>query len=423
MLSRTDVPSPETEAGGGPGTLVVVAMETLWPPTHGGRVDRWNRWKLMKALGWRLLFVGWTQDDSHEAPAHREAMAQLFDQCFFFANRRSAGSLLRRLAMLPWHSPHMSARFVPSGQRHGLVEALRGRRPDAVMMDGLYGADLGMALARDLGVPLFYRSHNIEHLYMRRQAGAARGWKRRIAARLAALHIESAERRLIAAADWMFDISADDMRYWRQRGVERISLLPPLLDIPATPAAGTIAPGWDQRRYDAVYLGNLNTPNNVEGIAWFMDAVLPPLRAARPGISILIAGSNPSARLRDLVAGQAGIDLLPNPESVSETRALGRVMINPVLQGSGVNVKSVEMLFTDSPVVTTPVGVQGLDEATRSAFLISDDPAEFASRIIAALAGGPVIDETRIAARAAFGIGGARAFSAELAGLLRKTPR
>lgn len=415
-----DMPSSSrsgSEVTDRPGTLVVVAMETLWPPNHGGRVDRWNRYRLLKQLGWRLIFVGWTQNDQAMAAEHDAAMAEIFDRCFFFPNRLTLASLTRRLLLLYRHSPHMSARMISSGRRRALVSDLRMMKPDAVMMDGLYGTELGLALARDLGLPLFYRSHNIEHRYMADQAAAAHGVKRKMAATLAALHLERAETQVMRTADWVFDISADDMRFWAGRDVTRSSWLPPLtLDVSNKNVERTIA--WNDRPFDIAYLGNLNTPNNVEGLAWFLQSVLPILRQTRPDISVLLAGSNPSPQMRALAEGQAGVSLVPNPEDGDEVRRNGRILVNPVLRGSGVNVKSVEMLMTDSPVVTTSIGVQGLDDDTRRAFAVSDDPAEFAHHIDTNLDAGPVADEDRQVYRQRFGMGAAEALSEKLRTLI-----
>ncbi|HEX7820759.1 MAG TPA: glycosyltransferase [Sphingobium sp.] len=405
---------------GQPGTLIVVAMETLWPPNHGGRVDRWNRWRLLKSLGWRLIFVSWTQDDSHEAPGHKTAMAEIFDHCFFFSNRMSIGSIARRILLLPRHSPHMSARMIPAGQRRRLVAQLAPFGADAVVMDGLYGSGLGVALAADLGVPLYYRSHNIEHLYMAHQAAAARGLKRKIAMRLASLHLERAETEIMRGADWVFDISADDMRFWAGKGVTRASWLPPMVALAPAMEAAPIP--WAERPYDIAYLGNLNTPNNVEGLAWFVEQVLPPLQRRRPDVRILLAGSNPSPAMRALVADRSGIDLVANPEDGGAIRAQGRVLVNPILRGSGVNVKSVEMLFTDSPVVTTNIGVQGLDAETRGAFAVADDPSDYAALIDAMLDAGPVARADRQPHRDRFGIVAARGLSDLLRGLIGRAP-
>jgi len=231
--------------------------------------------------------------------------------------------------------------------------------------------------------------------------------------RLASLHLKRAERDLIMKADWVFDISADDMTFWKVRAsAHRISWLPPLLD--AAPSGRPPPLPWHDRPYDAVYLGNLNTPNNVEGLTWFVKTVLPELRIRRSEISILIAGSNPSQEVLDLVESDSSLQVRVNPADVGEVRALGRVMINPVLQGSGVNVKSVEMLATDSPVVTTPVGVQGLDAETIGAFHIADTPQEFAAMVDQLIDLGPVNDNDRNDIRSRFGKGGAQALSQKL---------
>ena len=78
---------------------------------------------------------------------------------------------------------------------------------DAVWCEGCYpGAEASRA-ARAAAAPLIYRSHNLEFLYMARQARAARLTRDRLAWRLACVGLRRFEQELVHRASWVFDIS------------------------------------------------------------------------------------------------------------------------------------------------------------------------------------------------------------------------
>jgi glycosyltransferase involved in cell wall biosynthesis len=111
------------------------------------------------------------------------------------------------------------------------------------------------------------------------------------------------------------------------------------------------------------------------------------LRVERPAASALVAGFAPDDEVRALVARSPGVQLMPDPPDVWPLYASARVLVNPARSGSGVNIKSVEMLQMGVPIVSTPVGVGGLPEEIRAQFVVAGDAASFAQKINDALNG------------------------------------
>ena len=101
----------------------------------------------------------------------------------------------------------------------------------------------------------------------------------------------------------------------------------------------------------------------------------------RNNISFLIAGSRPSKQLIDYCAQVPNITLIANPLDVYELYSNSKVLINPTLFGSGVNIKSIEMLFLNKPVVCTSQAIAGLPEAFWNVFHIADSSDKFAAMI------------------------------------------
>lgn len=358
--------------------MVCVTSESPFPPNHGARVDVWNRYTLLRRAGCEIMLVTWAREPPSSADL--AALSEVFSRVEVRPIGRSWRDLARRLWYLPVYSPHVSSRLVAAREMRAIAARAAAFGAELVLAEEPYGAVLAMTLAGRLELPLFYRSHNVEFRYMRSQAQAATGMRRQLALRLASLHLEGLELALQQAARVVFDCSSSDAAYWKSRGIGHTMWLPNLFaDQPRQRR------DWASRPYDIVFLGNLNTPNNVAGLTWFIGEVLPLLRRLRPGLRVCIAGSHPSNEVGGLLAGQPDVALVRNPDKAEEIWSSGRVLINPVLTGSGSNVKSAEMLFYDSPLVTTPSGVREFPAWMREEFGIGESAAAFAELIAQAL--------------------------------------
>ncbi|MDF0490653.1 glycosyltransferase [Sphingomonas sp. H39-1-10] len=379
--------------------LIVLTSDLPYPPTYGHKVDQYQRWRGFAARGWRLRLVCWRSPlDPPASAADVDALRDVFEAVDVLPIAHSAAAFARRLARLWRYPSHVAAR-VPDATTHArLIAEARAFDPAAIVLDGIYGGVAGEALARACGVPVIVRGHNIEHRYFAQQAGAARDLRSRGAWTIARLGLERYEAGLIGRAAWTFDISADDVAYWQRRGIARVSWAPTVF---SDDRAVTILPPAD-KRWDVAYIGNLRLPNNLRGIAWFVGAVMPRLRALRPGICCVFAGADPSPAARALFAGAPDITLIANAPSADAILANGRVLVNPILSGSGVNVKSIDMLRYDAPIVTTAIGARGFGPEVAGQFRVHDDPARFAEAVIAALAD-PYPPAGRSAVRRLFG--------------------
>ncbi len=376
-------------------------MELPLPANHGGRIDVWRRLCLLHARGHELALLSW-HNLARDGAVSPEVMAQLGSVCstqHLSWIRRSPPESLRRIARLPWLPSHAAARWVTLDRPAALAWA-RAFAPDVLLLDGLYGVAATRWLATRLGVPWVYRSHNVEHVYMRQQQARAAGWRARLGLSANLLGLRRLEEATVQGAACVYDISPTDAAQWRARGQAQVHWLPTAVDAAfeaGVAAAAALPPAWD-----IAYFGNLNTPNNVEAVEWLVGRVLPLL--PDPGLRIVLAGSRPADAVRRLAAGDARIRLLVDPPAVAAVVGGARVLVNPVQAGSGVNLKSVEMLFSAAQLVSTPAGVQGLTADAAACFEVHADAAGFAAAVGAGLRAPPGLAaaQRRREARAAF---------------------
>jgi len=362
--------------------LIVLTGDVPSPPNHGHKVDQFYRWKAFAAAGWRLRLICWrSPQDPPVAAADEAVLRDVFESVDVLPIPHSAAAFARRLVRLPRYPSHVASRIPDAATLARLTADAKAFGPAAVVIDNIYGGVLGEALAAACRVPTIVRGHNIEHRYFAQQAAATTSVRSKVAWNIARFGLERYEEGLIRRAAWTFDISADDVAFWQSRGIERISWVPTVF--PDAGAVTILPPG--QKRWDVAYIGNLRLPNNLRGIGWFIDTVLPRIRALRPSISIVFAGANPSEEALALFARVPDIELVPNAPSADGILANGRVLINPILSGSGVNVKSIDMLRYDAPIVTTRIGAQGFGAEVDGQFQVRDDAEGFAQAVVAAL--------------------------------------
>ncbi len=362
--------------------LLVVASEFPFPPVSGGRTDIWRRLCGLRSLGVRIFLVCW-HTGAHGPPSreHLEAVRAVVEEVHVFPVSSRPGALLLRFFALPVYPSPVSARMLAGGKWATLLRAAASFAPQAVLLDGLFGYATASRLARMLGAPLSLRSHNIEHRYLADQARFAGSLRERFILLFSTIGMRRFESRALRRCSWVYDISSSDLEHWRRQGISRISWLPPMVQVPD--ADDRVA----GRTFDIVFLGNLHTPNNVMSVRWLLTDIFPRIRARLGEVSLCVAGSDPTAEIAQLCRAAPGVELMADPATPWPLYRAARVLVNPATSGSGVQIKTVEMLHCQIPVVTTSVGAQGLPADVKALLSIADDAADFAEAVVAALAG------------------------------------
>lgn len=368
--------------------IAVFSSDIPYPANRGGRADVWRRILAFRRLGHEVMLVNLFEPTGAMAPTaeHLNAVDDVVSARFSFPIKRGAWRTLMQLATA-WHTPwHAATRMPTPAEQAELLRRARTFRPDLLWLEGPWFGRLVLDLARALDCEFAYRSHNIEHQYLWRQASVAMRLRDRLAWRLACIGVRAFERQLMNHAAAVFDISTDDMHFWQQQGVQRLHWLPPLPELAIEGRPQKVVAG------DIVFVGNLGTPNNVRGVEFLLKQVLPLVRQRHPHVRCAIVGSNPTQHVRSWVEQSQGVDLYANVAQPMQHLFGARVLVNPVMTGSGVQLKMLDMLMTDAPIVTCPQGTRGLPDSIAGLVAVATTPREFSTAVCSALAGSAPCD-------------------------------
>jgi glycosyltransferase involved in cell wall biosynthesis len=130
-----------------------------------------------------------------------------------------------------------------------------------------------------------------------------------------------------------------------------------------------------------LFLGSFRHLPNQEGLNWFTQHVLPAVLEHKPQARLVIVGSEPPPR-HSLPALPDNIELRGFVEDVREPLGRYAVFVCPILGGSGMRVKLLEAFAAGIPVVSTPLGAEGLADKDGEICALAEDPGEFARKIV-----------------------------------------
>ena len=365
--------------------ITFVCNEIPYPTNNGGRVDAWRRIKAFSKFGAELQLITWYKETPQKETL--EEIDKYVSTRYLIPFSNSFPSLISRVLDLRKYPLEVTSRLVRGQNLENLLLAVENFTPNIIWLDHLHSAEIAHRLGKELKLSVITRSHNIEHLYYRRLRASAKDLKTIFKRSLSVMHLKKYEFDNLKKSTLFYDISPTDLKYWQDLGFSNGRYLPPFLDFDAVDFNIEQEKQQNNSQYDLAFLGNLSSDNNVAGIIWFISEVLPKVHAVLPEASIAIAGSNPIQKIQEICQSNRQIELKTNPPSTSLIYNSAKVLVNPIPTGSGVNMKSLEMLLAQKPIVSRNQGIAGLPQELKPYFTIAEKPEDFAAEIIDLLTG------------------------------------
>ena len=294
-----------------------------------------------------------------ELPAHRRTPAA--------RAWRNAIRLARRV-------PPLVDRF--AGFDAAVEAAIRGRRYDLGIVEHFWCSPYGEQIRRACGRTVL-DLHNVESILHQRCAAAESG-PAGFAHRVFAQASRQLERHWLPHYAQVLVASEEDARAVRAIAPAALVAVYPNA-IPECPPP----PRVDEEA--VVFSGNLEYHPNRSAVRFFAREVWPRLRERWPRLVWRLVGKNPGA-VTEFIAGDPRIEVSGPVEDAVAELARSRVAVVPLLAGSGTRLKILEAWAAGVPVVSTPLGAEGLGARDGVHLLLADGAPEFTEAVSRLLA-------------------------------------
>ncbi len=376
-------------SGSGRPRLLFVSPRFLFPMDQGGKIRSGNTLIGMKGGAFEIVLASPAPAD---AARYASDIAAACDR--FVSWPEEAPSKIKRALALGSALP-VAAATDRSAAGSACVAAALAEKPDVVVVDFPHA---GVLVPDRIDAASVMFTHNVEAEIFERHAARASGIWRLVWAdqsrKMRRFEAETLRRfdSVIAVSDR--DAAALEKRYTLPV-VEAIDTGVDLDFFAANPPGP--APASDGGTL--VFTATMSWPANVEGIHYLLDEVWPILLRARPGMKATIIGRNPPASLSDKIKERGlNVTLTGFVDDIRPHVAAADVYVIPLWVGSGTRIKAFEAMAMGRPVVSTSLGVEGLDVTHDEHFLRADNTEDFAGSILSLLNDRP--RGTRIAAAA-----------------------
>ena len=355
--------------------ILWVKMGGLWPATTGGRVRSLNTISELARSHQVTVITTHGQGDDPDGLTQQLAHCERVISVPYAVPKRGSAAFAASVAG-SWfsHYPVDLWKWRVRDVRREVRAALGKLNTDLVVADFLFAA-VNVGMTGDVPVLLF--EHNVEYLIWQRLAHLeSNPWKRALF-EMEWRKVRACEADACRRADLTIAVSDDDKERLAELGAGiRAASIPTGVDTEYfKPCGAAEVPAR------LVFSGSMDWHPNEDAVCYFVDTILPRIRAEAPAASFTIVGRNPGARVRELAA-QPGVIVTGTIDDVRPSIGEASVYVVPLRAGSGTRIKIFEALAMGKAVVSTTVGAEGLALESGRHFLAADTPHDFATAVI-----------------------------------------
>ncbi len=158
--------------------------------------------------------------------------------------------------------------------------------------------------------------------------------------------------------------------------------------------------------FDLLYVGS-RSDANIAGLLWFLEQCIPHILAELPLVRILIQGSIVDMpilhEVLDRLPSRKNLTLSGPVENMKHVYASAKLVVCPVLHGTGMKIKMVEAMAYGHAVVATSIAAEGI--ARDLGLETYDTPVDFSAACVQHLSHTDTLSKSQAASRATFARG------------------
>lgn len=371
------VPHASRRVPGAPLHILWIKTELLHPVTVGGRIRTFN---MLRELRRRHHVTYLALDDGTGDPDAAERASEYAHELIRIrvrpARRGSlrfaagvAGSLLSPLPYVVW-------RARSSALARALEERVARGDIDVVVCDFIFPSE---NVPNGLRTPIVLFQHNVEAAIWRRHAEVRTNPLARAFFRAQWRRMHRFEAAQCRRFDQVIAVSEHDKKTMRDEyQASHVAAVPTGVDTDYF----SPAPAAPRRPNSLVFTGAMDWLPNEDAMSYFVETILPIVHRELPDTHLTIVGRNPSARVRALAEQHRGVTVTGSVPDVRPYLDAASAFIVPLRIGGGTRLKIFEALAMDLPVISTPVGAEGLDTVHGETIVLAESATEFAAAVV-----------------------------------------
>ncbi len=269
-------------------------------------------------------------------------------------------------------SYHVS-RFISEDFKTAISNLLAKEKFDVVQLETLYLAPYVDLIREHSDAIITMRAHNVEHEIWERITKNTSFLPKKMYLNYLTKKLKRFELEHLNAYDYLIAVTKKDLKTFKSLGYKNGAIASP---IGIETKSYKIAPSnQKENEFSLCFIGSLDWMPNIEGLDWFLQEVWPSMNVKFPDLKLHIAGRNTPFNIMELNLP----NVIIHGEVESAIGFLGNhsALVVPLFSGSGMRVKILEGMALGNVVITTKLGLEGIDATHGKEVLIADTTEDF----------------------------------------------
>ena len=184
------------------------------------------------------------------------------------------------------------------------------------------------------------------------------------------------ESALLGEFDRVYVCSETDRVRLQAESSARVCVLPNTIRVPDPPVPAHVGD------FSFLFVGTLGYYPNEDAVRYLATEILPKVRrSAKKQIPVSVAGAGATRALQEF-AKDHGVEIVGEVPDVRPWYARSGAVVAPIRAGGGTRIKVLEAFAFRRPVVSTSLGVEGLNVQDGHHVLLGDEADSFAERCL-----------------------------------------
>lgn len=265
------------------------------------------------------------------------------------------------------------SRFYDKSAERKLTQILSERKYDFIILESIYvGVYLAM-IRKYSNAKILLRMHNVEHEIWNNIILKERNPLKKIVLSSENRKLRLYENKMIIGVDGILAISDSELRYSK-----KINPNIPIIELPLPIHFNNDEIKSNRIRQGKVkffHIGAMDWEPNQDAMHWFLTSVFPEMLKVNPDIEFHMAGKGMPEKF--LNWSQQSVIVHGEVDNANQFMMNYDVMIVPLRSGSGLRVKILDALSLEIPVISTSVGIAGLNLVPDKHFLLANETQDF----------------------------------------------
>jgi glycosyltransferase involved in cell wall biosynthesis len=267
------------------------------------------------------------------------------------------------------------SRFNSKAYADKLEQVLKKESFDIIQLEGLYLAPY-ITLIRQLSkAPIVMRASNIEWKIWEGLANEERQPLKKWYLKILTKQLRRYEEKAVNACDGIITFTTTDLNFLKSSGCNT-----PVAHVPFGIDTERYIPAQVNDSKSLSFIGALDWMPNLQGLEWFLQNVWNKVHYSTPEAKLHIAGRNMPDKLKN--SNYAGVTFYGEIEDAIDFMNKYSIMLVPLFAGSGVRIKIIEGMALGRAIITTTVGINGIDCNLEKDVMVADTPDQFYKTIV-----------------------------------------